>query len=50
MFYHKMKGDCYRFLAEFSNSDAESKAAEDARMAYAEILKITAEELVMVPV
>ena len=30
VFYYKMKGDYYRYLAEFATGDAKSKAAEDA--------------------
>merc|ERR1712244_137942 len=30
VFYHKMKADYYRYIAEFSDGDAKSKAAEKA--------------------
>merc|ERR1711933_584669 len=36
VFYQKMKADYYRYIAEFSSGDAKSKAAESARLAYAE--------------
>ena len=39
VFYCKMKGDDYRHLAELATRDAKSKAAEDARVAYAEATK-----------
>ena len=38
---NKMKSDDYRYFAESSTSGAESEAAEDARVAYAEAWKIT---------
>merc|ERR1711920_249315 len=34
VFYQKMKADYYRYIAEFSDGDAKSKAAESARQAY----------------
>merc|ERR1719188_2620142 len=34
VFYHKMKGDYYRYIAEFTDGDKKSKAAENARLAY----------------
>merc|ERR1712065_37458 len=46
-FYYKMKGDYYRYLAEFATGDAKSKAAEDARVAYAEATKIAEKDLVV---
>merc|ERR1711959_626401 len=33
-FYHKMKADYYRYIAEFSDGDAKTKAAHGARLAY----------------
>ena len=33
-FYYKMKGDYYRYIAEFSVADAKKKAAEDSLAAY----------------
>merc|ERR1712113_667803 len=33
VFYQKMKADYYRYIAEFSDGDAKSKAAENARLA-----------------
>merc|ERR1711972_389354 len=35
VFYQKMKADYYRYIAEFTDRDAKSKAAESARAAYA---------------
>merc|ERR1711988_572779 len=34
VFYQKMKADYDRYIAEFSDGDAKSKAAESARLAY----------------
>merc|ERR1712107_718589 len=45
--YYKMKGDYYRYLAEFATGDAKSKAAEDARVAYAEATKVAEKDLVV---
>merc|ERR1711862_10724 len=36
VFYQKMKADYYRYIAEFSDGDAKAKAAENARLAYAD--------------
>merc|ERR1712138_390861 len=34
VFYHKMKGDYYRYIAEFTEGDKKSKAGNSAKMAY----------------
>merc|ERR1712230_135789 len=34
VFYQKMKADYYRYIAEFTDGDKKSKAAESARQAY----------------
>ena len=47
MFYHTMKGDCYRCLAKFATGDAKSKVAEDARETYAEAMEIVEKDLVV---
>merc|ERR1712146_9234 len=36
VFYLKMKADYYRYIAEFTEGDKKSKAAENARVAYTE--------------
>merc|ERR1711904_571795 len=36
VFYLKMKADYYRYIAEFSDGDNKTKAAENARVAYTE--------------
>ena len=46
-FYYKMKGDYYRYLAEFATGDAKSKACEDACFAYADATKIAERDLVV---
>merc|ERR1712072_1029726 len=45
VFYHKMKADYYRYIAEFSDGDAKSKAAENARVAYEEAQKVAQKDL-----
>jgi len=43
VFYQKMKADYYRYIAEYKDGDAKSKAAENARLAY-EAAKAVAEK------
>merc|ERR1711936_1085773 len=45
VFYQKMKADYYRYIAEFSDGDAKSKAAENARAAYGEAQKVAEKDL-----
>ena len=45
VFYQKMKADYYRYIAEFSSGDAKSKAAENARLAYAEASAVAEKDL-----
>merc|ERR1712014_166142 len=45
VFYQKMKADYYRYIAEFSDGDAKSKAAESARLAYEEAHKVAEKDL-----
>ena len=45
VFYQKMKADYYRYIAEFSNGDAKGKAAESARLAYAEASAVAEKDL-----
>merc|ERR1712184_191725 len=47
VFYQKMKADYYRYIAEFSNGDAKSKAAENARLAYQEASNVAEKDLVV---
>ena len=45
--YYKMKSDYYRYSAEFAVGETNSKAGEDACVAYAEVTKITEKDLVV---
>merc|ERR1711865_1081992 len=45
VFYHKMKGDYHRYIAEFTEGDTKKTAAENARMAYDEAMTAAAKEL-----
>merc|ERR1712228_896020 len=45
VFYQKMKADYYRYIAEFSDGDNKSKAAENAKLAYEEAQKVAEKDL-----
>merc|ERR1712183_276411 len=45
VFYQKMKADYYRYIAEFSDGEAKSKAAENARLAYEDAQKVAEKDL-----
>merc|ERR1712087_447097 len=45
VFYQKMKADYYRYIAEFTEGDAKSKAAESARLAYSEAQGVAEKDL-----
>merc|ERR1712190_256435 len=45
VFYQKMKADYFRYIAEFSDGDNKTKAAEDARLAYSEAQKVAEKDL-----
>merc|ERR1712050_332189 len=45
VFYQKMKADYYRYIAEFSDGDAKSKAAENARVAYKDATDVAEKDL-----
>merc|ERR1712154_319688 len=45
VFYQKMKADYYRYIAEFTEGEAKSVAAENARKAYAEAQKVAEQDL-----
>merc|ERR1712046_1600 len=47
VFYQKMKADYYRYIAEFTDGDAKSKAAENARLAYSEAQAVAEKDLVV---
>merc|ERR1712118_188867 len=45
VFYHKMRGDYYRYIAEFKKADAKTQAAEQARQAYTEAMEVAKQDL-----
>uniref|UniRef100_A0A7S2AC38 14-3-3 domain-containing protein n=1 Tax=Stereomyxa ramosa TaxID=1078864 RepID=A0A7S2AC38_9EUKA len=45
VFYHKMKGDYYRYLAEFAEGAVKESSAEEARKAYDKSSEIACEHL-----
>jgi len=45
VFYQKMKADYYRYIAEFTDGDAKTKAAESARAAYADAAAVAEKDL-----
>jgi 14-3-3 protein epsilon len=47
VFYQKMKADYCRYIAEFSDGDAKSKAAESARLAYEDASRAAEKNLVV---
>merc|ERR1711994_122451 len=49
VFYQKMKADYYRYIAEFSDGDAKSKAAENARGAYSQAQEVAVKDLAVPP-
>merc|ERR1712050_60874 len=47
VFYQKMKADYYRYIAEFTDGDSKSKAAESARLAYKAATTVAEKDLVV---
>merc|ERR1711920_726713 len=45
VFYQNMKADYYRYIAEFSDAEKKTKAAESARAAYAEAQGVAEKDL-----
>merc|ERR1719498_511531 len=45
VFYQKMKADYYRYIAEYSEGDAKSKAAANAEAAYGEAQSVAEKDL-----
>merc|ERR1719506_2287801 len=45
VFYQKMKADYYRYIAEFTDGDKKTAAAENARKAYDEAQKVAEKDL-----
>merc|ERR1712149_126508 len=45
VFYHKMKGDYYRYIAEFTVGNEKSTAADNARKSYDEAMEVAKADL-----
>merc|ERR1711920_990959 len=45
VFYQKMKADYYRYIAEFTDGDKKSTAANNAKLAYEEAQKVAEKDL-----
>merc|ERR1712217_121242 len=45
VFYQKMKAGYYRYIAEFTDGDKKSKAAENARQAYQDAQNVAEKDL-----
>merc|ERR1740138_1083745 len=50
VFFQKMKADYYRYIAEFSQGEAQTKAAESARLAYEDASKVSEDLAVTHPI
>merc|ERR1712146_122446 len=50
VFYHKMKGDYYRYIAEFTSGDKKSGAANSAKSAYDDAMGAASELAVTHPI
>merc|ERR1712054_404467 len=50
VFYHKMKGDYCRYIAEFTDGDKKSKAANSAKLAYDDAMGAASELAVTHPI
>merc|ERR1712183_924012 len=50
VFYHKMAGDYYRYIAEFSQDAKKTKASNDAKVAYEAATKEAANLAVTHPI
>merc|ERR1719263_1367255 len=47
VFYYKMKGDYYRYIAEYKTDDAKKTAADNAHDAYKEAMNVAKSELLV---
>jgi len=47
VFYYKMKGDYYRYIAEFTEGEGKSAAASNAHSAYNQAMEVSSTELVV---
>jgi len=45
VFYCKMKGDYYRYIAEFSEGETKTKSADNAKIAYDQALEVAKKDL-----
>ena len=45
VFYHKMMGDYYRYIAEFTDGDEKKKSEDDARVAYEKATECATKDL-----
>merc|ERR1711881_222083 len=50
VFYHKMKGDYFRYIAEFSSNEVKAKAADSAKLAYDDAMTAAGELAVTHPI
>jgi len=50
VFYHKMKGDYYRYIAEFTDGDKKSAAANNAKTSYDDAMGAASELAVTHPI
>merc|ERR1719213_378991 len=50
VFYHKMKGDYFRYIAEFTEGDKKSGAANSAKAAYDDAMGAASELAVTHPI
>jgi len=50
VFYHKMKGDYYRYIAEFTDGDKKTAAANSAKLAYDDAMSAAGELAVTHPI
>merc|ERR1712118_556530 len=50
VFYHKMKGDYYRYIAEFTDGDKKTAAANKAKAAYDDAMSAAGELAVTHPI
>merc|ERR1712070_643066 len=45
VFYHKMSGDYYRYIAEYSDGDKKTDAASKAKSAYGQAMEVAQTDL-----
>merc|ERR1712166_147330 len=50
VFYHKMKGDYFRYIAEFTDADKKTEAANKAKSAYDDAMAAAGELAVTHPI